>query len=320
MKIFGTFIKIVLLVALVGMPATMSAQGDDQVNDGNTSDREEIIIPSLFEYPVAPEDLPDLQSRTDYLMKNFWNPMDFKSSKPVDQNALNHAFGVYAQSMPYATPEKVLEGVKNLIGKIKNNPGLTFQFTKAAEENIYGPRAEMWIDEVYILFLENFMSNKKIDSSKKIRYEDQLRILKNTSAGEKMPELTVRNRNGSISKFQPSKRYTLIEFGNPDCQDCRYSKLKLDISGIVNELIEDGILEVAFIIADDDDDGHLLEMASDYPEKWTVGSSDDASDNYDLRATPAFYIVDQEGKIVAKNVGVDTAINIIDQLSKNQAK
>ena len=270
----------------------------------------QIVIPPLFEYVVAPDDLPDLQSRTDYLMENFWNPFDFKNTKVVDQNALNHAFGVYVQAMPYASEKKVMESVKKLIGKIKGNPGLSYQFAKAAEETLYGPRAELWADDIYMSFLQNLIDNKKVDNSKKKRYQSQLDLLKRTAVGSRLTDLTLKSEEGAITKFTPNKEFTLVAFVSPDCSDCRYSNVKLEISSIVDDLIEDSRLDVLIVGV-----GYDAKVA-DYSQKFKVMSSDNASQVMDIRMYPCFYIIDKEGKIVAKNLPVDSAIDILDTLSK----
>lgn len=279
-----------------------------------------VVIPPLFEYPTAPDDSPSLEARTNYLMDHFWDPMDFKNSKVVDQNALNHAFSVYTGAMPYADPEKVMASIKDLISKIKGNTGLTYQFARAAEENLYGPRADMWIDEVYIPFLENLMANKKLDSNKKSRYQEQLKILKSTQPGQTMPQFEYADRKGAKSQFKISKPYTLVEFGNPECEDCHLAQFRLQISGSVNDMISDGLLEVAFIIPEEDA-GDLLAKTESYPEKWTVGAAaEDLFEKLDLRATPAIYLIDGKGKIIAKNVGPETAITILEQSVKSDTK
>lgn len=314
MKYKSFFLNASLALVVSGMPFCTKAQ-DSEALPADSLESNEVVIPPMFEYPVAPEELPDLVSKTSWLMDHFWDPFDFKKATVVDQNALNHAFGVYAQSMPYADPEKVKTGTKNLINKIKGNPGLTYQFTKAAEENLYGPRADVWIDEIYIMFLDNLMSNKKIDKIKKARYEEQYRILKATAPGQPLPELEYTSLDGKIQKFKPVKKYTIIEFGNPECEDCQLSKFQLEISGAVKEYIEDGLLDVAFFIPEDDT-GELLPQTASYPDTWIKGSVEDAFDSFDLRATPTMYVVDEKGNIIAKNVGVQTAIGIVEQMVK----
>lgn len=276
----------------------------------------QIVIEPLFDYPVAPEELEGLGEKTDYLVKNFWNNFDFKKAKVVDQHALNDAFETYCSFMPYASEGIVLKSVDDLIGKLKKNPALTIQFTKAAEEVLYGPRARMWIDEIYIKFLENLVSNKKIDKNKKLKYEDQLSMLKGSINGANAYRFGYVTLDGNRKQFHPKAKYSLLIFGNPECEDCRSAKLRLDISSVLNDMIYDKKLDVFFIIADSDEEDNLLKKTADYPSKWEVGQSPDAEDHYDLRAAPAIYILDQGGKIIAKNVSANDAIDILEELSK----
>lgn len=269
-----------------------------------------VVIPPLFDYIEAPEDLPDLQSRTNYLMDNFWNPFDFNHTA-VDQNALNHAFEVYAGAMPYASEKKIEESLNKIIKKIKNNPGLSFQFTKAAEESLFGPRALIWYDKAYMKFLQNLIDNKKISEGKKGKYRQQLDLLKRTAIDAPLPDLSMINVNGTKTALPQASGLTLIEFVGPDCEDCRYSNLKLDISSTVNDLIEEGKLRVVVVLLDDEIRTNGL------PEKWTLFASPDALKIMDLRLTPSFYVL-KDNKIKGKNLSVDDAINLLSELQSEK--
>ena len=52
------------------------------------------------------------------------------------------------------------------------------------------------------------------------------------------------------------------------------------------------------------------EKLKDYPTLWHVGASESVSDLYDLRKSPSVYVIDREGKIAVKNVGIETAMQI----------
>lgn len=317
-----------LLIALVTLFSVSTAEAGNQENNDSeiltdsisaASTRSElaiedgmIIIPPLFEYVTAPDNLPDLQSRTDYLMDNFWNPFDFKKTEYVDQTALNHAFGVYTQAMPFASRKKVIDSVKKLIKNIKDKPVLSLQFTKAAEESLYGPRADIWSDEIYLMFLQNLIDNKKISSNKKNRYISQLNLLNRTAVGTDFPDIHLVTENGTLTKFKPDKEFRIVEFTLPDCDDCRYTNVKLDISGVVNDMIEDGRLDVMVVMTGEP-------VKKDYfPEKWIALSSDNAGELMDLRIFPNFYIVDKNNKIRGKNLSVDGAIELLESLSQEK--
>lgn len=308
--------KTVLIMALA-TPAT-EAFSQESATDiqpittvAEIEDGDYVVIPPLFEYVETPDDLPDLQSRTDYLMENFWTPFDFKNTAAVDQNALNHAFEVYTGAMEFASEKKIKESVKNLINKIKGNPVLTFQFTKAAEEWLYGPRAEIWYDEIYMDFLQNLVDNKKISDNKKKKYAEQLSLLKANSPGAKLPSFALQNTDGIHQNFPAGKDYILIEFVTPQSEGLRYSNLKLDISGTINDMIEDGELLVMVVNVGEG------ELGINENGKWELYKSGDAAKTIDFRRDPSFYIISKDKTIKGKNLEVDDAIRYLEYMKSN---
>lgn len=272
---------------------------------------QQIVVNPLFEYPQAPDEIENLQERSDYLMRHFWEPMNLKSKTAVDQAALNHAMGMYTVAMQFADKEVAVKSVDDLLKKLEKNPVLLLQFTKAAEENIYGERAKMWIDEIYIKFLQALVKNKKIDSLRKTRYQDQLRILSGSAIGAKAPRFNFTGRDGTKHKYFPMSTFTIIEFGDPDCIDCRMAKLKLDTDLEISRLVEEGKLNILFIIPDAEEESfEFIDSVADYPKDWTVGASSEVDDIYDLRLTPAFYVINGKGEIIAKNIGVENVISL----------
>lgn len=282
-----------------------------------------IYITPLFEYPVAPEELPDLQSKSEYVLTHFWDNMDFGSKSTVDQNALNHAFEIYTAAMPYSSAEVAMGSVNTLIKKLKGNPTLTLQFTKAAEETLYGPRAEFWSDDIYGAFLKNVISDKDIAPIRKARYERQQKILNATAVGKKFPQLRLTLRDGRQREFKADKEWTLIEIGNPDCDDCRFAKTKLSMASDLQDLVEEGKLEILFIVADavPEEQADLLNDFASYPEYWTPSISYGADDILDIRYTPSFYLLGKKGEILGKNMDVNAAIDKLrESVSESKAK
>lgn len=273
---------------------------------GQTS--EPIVIKPLFEYPVAPDNIESLEGKSNYLMEHFWDGMDFAQSGSVDQNALNDAFGVYVAPMRWSEPEVAEASVTKLISRISKNPILSIQFAKAAEEALYGPRASFWNDVIFIKFLDNVISCKGVKKERKLRYEQLRAQLTNTLRGSMPPEFDYTRVDGSIAHYHPNGVITIIEFGNPDCDDCRMAKLKLDTNVRLSQLVDKGKVNVVFINVDPDEGWQ--EKLKDYPSKWHVGASDTVGEIYDLRATPSIYVMDSAGHVAAKNVPVTTAIDI----------
>lgn len=279
------------------------------IQSGNLKSQNLIEIAPLFEYPVAPEEIEALDEKCNYLVKNFWNNFDFKSKNPVDQHALNEAFAVYVTSMRYANKKEVDDSVNKLIGKISGSPILLYQFTKAAEENLYGPRADLWIDELYINFLEALLKNKKINEARKKRYLKQYHALQESKIGNTAPTFDFVDKDGNVKNYFPMSTPTLLIIGDPEDTDWRISRLKIDTNFKLGEAVDKGKVNVIYIENGTND--NWQESVSTYNSHWTVGQSKDIDGLYDVRINPSIYIIGPDGKIIKKFCSPEEAIGTI---------
>lgn len=267
-----------------------------------------IVIQPLFEYPTPPDSMLNLNDRANYIVENFWTPMDFKSKTTVDQNALNHALEVYTTAMRFADEAKVDESVKNLISNISKRPALSLQFAKGAEEVLYSQRATIWNDQLLLIFLDNVLHNKQIKKDRKLRYQELRNKISNTLQGSVPPEFDYKTPDGKTAHYSPNGVITVIEFGDPDCMDCRMAKLRMDTDVTFSTLVDKGKVNVLFI--DTTADEGWQEKLKEYPSAWHVGAAEDVDEIYDLRNSPTLYVIDREGKVAAKHIDVDTAMQI----------
>lgn len=274
------------------------------------SKAQEIIeVSPLFEYPVAPEDLVSLEEKCDYIIKNFWNSFDFKRKEPVDQYALTAAFQVYTSAMRYASFKEAEQSVNKLIEKISGNQVLLIQFCKAAEENLYGPRADFWSDELYLKFLDAIIKNKKITENRKIKYEKQAKALKESLVGATAPSFDFNTINGDVKNYFPMSTPTLLIFGNPEDTDWRLARLKMDSNLQLSDALDKGKVNILYMIPFEND--NWKNLVSNYNKQWTVGQSLDIEKHYDLRLDPAIYVVGSDGKILYKNLPVNDIVPTI---------
>lgn len=297
-------IKGIALAAFLSFGMTAIAQETQTQNQD--IDYGVTYVEPLFEYPIAPEELSDFTAKCDWLAENFWNPLDVKNQNAVDQVKLNHAFQVYATTAQYAAKDKVNAALDKLLKNIQKNPTLLVQFTKAAEETIYGPRAEVWIDELYVKILKSALASKKFPKTRRARYESQLKQLENTLVGGIPAMFEFKRADGDDARYFPMSTPTIIIFGDPGCEDCRMACLRLETNVAFNKAVNDGKLNVLYIIPDADE-GWEKEVTG-YPKTWAVGASDTVAESYDLRDIPDIYLIGADGKIIAKHIGVMTAI------------
>lgn len=277
------------------------------------SSQDVITIPPLFEYPVPPEDLEDITSRCNYLVSHFWENFNFNQKQSVDQNALNHAFQVYITAASLADKTLTFKEIDKLIGKISKNPTLLVQFAKAAEDNLYGPRADFWQDDLYLKFAETIAKNKKVGDSRRRKYTHQANILKNTHIGNQMPEFEFINSANESKKYFPMSTPTLLIFADPENIDWRMQRMKLDTDSKLNQALEKGKLNVIFISTSSSD--NWIKEVSAYPNRWTTGCNPNIEELIDIRISPSCYVIGSDGKIINKNIPVERGLQtIMDQI------
>lgn len=305
----------ILTFALALSALTLSVSAQDANDSTELIDSGVMYIDPLFEYPVAPEEITGFTEKCDWLADNFWNNLDFKKKEAVDQAKLNHAFKIFVTTCQYANKDKVTASIDRLMKNLQKNPMLLFQMTKAAEENIYGPRAEFWIDELYVKILNGALANKKFPKQRREKYELQLKQLENSQIGHQPAKFDFIRPNGDAAQYFPMSTPTILIFGDPDCDDCRMGKLRMQSNVNFNKAVSDGKINLLFIIPDPEE-GWQKKVA-DFPKSWTVGASDSVSDILDIREIPEIYIVDGDRKIVSKHIGfmqaIDKAMSLIRQ-------
>ncbi|MDE6290880.1 MAG: thioredoxin family protein, partial [Muribaculaceae bacterium] len=102
---------------------------------------------------------------------------------------------------------------------------------------------------------------------------------------------------------------TIILFGDPDCDDCRMGKLRMQSNVAFSKAVADGKVNVIFIIPDAESGWET--KVSDFPKSWAVGASEEVADLYDMREIPEVYVVDSDGKIAFKHI---TPVQAIDRI------
>lgn len=278
--------------------------------------QETIVIEPLFEYPVAPEELTSLTDKSNYLVEHFWDSFDFNTKNTVDQNALNDAFRVYIIPLRWADANLAITQVDKLINTLSKNPTLLFQFTKAAEENLYGPRAEVWVDDIYLKFTDALLKNKKISSTRKQKYEKQTLALRNSRPGTKASEFKFYDADGNEKEYFAMSTPTIFIFGDPSDTDWRLARLKMETNTALNQALDKGQINILFISPVEIEDAKI--EFSNYPSKWITGIAPSVGEIYDIRAIPSIYLIGKDGTIILKNSSlIDTIEKGLEETTKN---
>ena len=136
-------------------------------------------------------------------------------------------------------------------------------------------------------------------------------------------EVIARNRPGTVSTdfrfidrrgqsrtlhsaINPSARYILLSFFDPDCRECHQLANHLAKTPRISEAVTSGTLQIIFITPIDTDPELWQTYASTLPCSWTVGYSPageiDADVLYTLPSIPTLYLLSPDSTILIRNL------------------
>lgn len=162
-------------------------------------------------------------------------------------------------------------------------------------------------DDQNIPFFESLVDSfekKHGDLAITKRLNEKIEILKATSVGGKAASIEMPDKDGKQTALDTSKvKYTLVDFWASWCGPCRRESKKL---GTLLEEYHSKGFAIYSISLDSDRDKWLAAQKQD-GRTWTDvstlrGLETPAAFDYGVTALPAKFLIDSEGKIVAKNL------------------
>lgn len=133
--------------------------------------------------------------------------------------------------------------------------------------------------------------------------------------GDKMTDFEIADRDGNtitLSELCKGKKYVLLDFWASWCRPCRAEIPNL--KNIYKKHSGNGF-EI-FSISIDKEDGAWRKALTDEQLPWTNARDAEGlvADSYKVSAVPTMYLVDNEGRLVAENLGGEVLAQKIDEL------
>lgn len=271
---------------------------------------------ALFQMPVVPDSIENLYDRADYLMAHYWDFCDAKKAFSTRER-FRMAVLDFFNLMPYGTVSGAETAIKGFMKKVSTGKEQVQFVADVAEATFYSDTASIQSDQLYLMFLDEFIHNKKLDKNAKLRYEHQRKVLAASQPGVIPPAFEYTDVLGQHHTFaaDTTKSGTILFFNDPDCGDCSMARLRIDADVLSRSVIEKGMVDFVSIYAGEPDDSWLAQ-ATLYPASWKVGAAPDVDQLLDLRYSPVFYVLNKDGSILVVTNSVDNIINILSRLAQ----
>ncbi len=266
---------------------------------------------TLFPYPVAPDTCTTLESRCNYIVQRFWDNFDFTKPIPTENDsALASTMTDYFEIMMNANTNVGLASIRNMLFKAQTNQPNFMKLMSIAEYILYMHPVSI-IDDVYLTFAQAAADASWMKNDAKSYYKSQIERINASKLGAPMVNCDVYDASGRKIKLYDvplDSAKAVIVFFTGDGSASSISRVRLSTDVNINAALETGHLKFVNIVVGDKAKQMVVSDASQYPD-WTLLAMPDAARKLDLRILPSVFVVDENFKIINKNLTVDEIKN-----------
>ncbi len=259
------------------------------------------------------------RDRDIYIAQNFWSMVDFSDSSYLSNKiALNVHYKEFIDHLYSCSAETAKQSVDIFSGKLLQGIApLRDYLLEIVELSLYDPNSSMRDEQLYSWFLQNIVQDSVLDSLTLIRYHQQLYMVLQNNPGQVANNFTLSDINGQTFTLHSIKnRYTLLMFYEPDCHSC-FSAISLIDNNINNLYTTLNIKMIAVYTGEDL--SRWYDTRAKFPPYWDVARDADMGITlnrlYDRRASPSFYLLDSNKKVILKDAFPEQLIQTLRELT-----
>lgn len=256
--------------------------------------------------PVVPDSLTTPEERANFVSAHFWDAMNWKDRQlTLDTAFMEQNFANYLSILPYADEAAQRRSVASLLQSASADKQAHAFLAWVAEHYLEDPNSPMRSEDIYMVFLDEFIKSPLFDEAKKTRYEYQMERAMKNRPGTVAADFAMTDRDGKrlrLLKAAAEREGTLLLFYDPECEHCK------EILGeIANWQFSDQMQVLAIDVTGDA--VRFERTKGNYPQGWRVAFATDAiedDDLYDFPALPSIYLLDSEGRVILKDTSLRT--------------
>lgn len=285
-----------------------TACGSRKASDNQTEDIKSDST-KIFALPVIPALLNTPESRADYLVRHYWENVDFADTTYLDhREVMEQAWVDYIDIMKLVPEETAISAIKQMYKDAGKKKKVFFYFTDLAEKYLYDPNSPIRNEELYIPVLDAMLESTVLDDTEKILPKGRRELAEQNRPGRQAKDFTytlVSGKSGTL--YGVKANYTLLFINNPGCHACEEGIKELKQAPAINKEFEAGNLKILSVYPDEDKEEWERHL-SDFPKEWINGYDKKLmikeKNLYDLKAIPTLYLLDKDKKVLLKDAAV----------------
>ncbi|MFO8066170.1 MAG: TlpA disulfide reductase family protein, partial [Bacteroidales bacterium] len=272
----------------------------------------------LPEQKIKPDGTPDRQALYNQYLKDYWQNIDLTDERllrtPVYHQKLNHFFN----SVVIQTPDSIISAADRLIEKTRPNDEM-FKYTVWYVMNLSEKSKLMGMDALFVHMAENYYLTGDafwISDEYKEKIAERTEVLKPLLIGSVAPNIKVYTpEKESYALHDVSSKYTALYFWDSECSHCK--KVSPALYEVYQNNKEKGLKVFAMNVEMDREKWLNYIKENGFNEWINVHDPTNQSgfrDKYDIYSIPIIYLLDEDKKIIAKEITAKQVEELIDHL------
>lgn len=261
--------------------------------------------PPELPLPAIPPTLRQPAQRAGWLIRHFWDEVDFRDPlRSHNETLMEQHFVNFVSLFPHADPTDHTPAVDTLMRRAEAD-GAAFRLVAGlAEKYLFETDSPLRDDALYLLFLDRIVEAPVLDRYERMRPQVQQEALRKNRPGMTAADFPYVTREGERTTLHQTETSgpLLLIFYDPTCGHCQEVMAELRRDSQVAEAVASGELEVLAICVDGTAEALKVSSAS-LPETWLTGYEEGTiydEELYALRSMPTLYLLDAQKRILRK--------------------
>ncbi len=267
------------------------------------------------------EDGPENQfARYYYLRQHYFDNIDLGDPINLRTPFMHGRISYYIDNITPKDPDSTITSIEFILKKMEPSPD-TYKYYLSYFLNQYAKMKIVGFDKVYVHLVDNYYAKGKADwisEESLIKLKDQADKLRDILIGKKFPDITTYKKDSTAVRiWDVESPYTIVLFWAHDCGHC--TKSMPDIVSFYEEFESKGVTLISICTKG----GKKTVPCQEAVPKKNMEKFINTFDEYQryrklvhIRTTPKLFILDQDKKILIKDIPANELKNIMPEILK----
>lgn len=284
----------------------------------------EVIIPAMFS---------DGQERVDFMVNHLWDKFtdtsavyycDSVTVNGVELEEVERQMGLFTTLLQNVALPKAKDAVSHFFGRVEGfgrrypESNLFPKMSELLNKYLYDPNSPLRCDDLYGVYASLLAHSDLVDEAYRPKYSYDAEMCSRNPIGSVATDFPFTDIRGKVHTLHGIKaEYTLLIFGNPDCNACRELMENMQSIPQVSSAIAQGRLKVVDVFIDPEIE-EWKARAADFPKDWICGYDHRLAISeqriYSVRGIPSLYLLDRDKKILLKDAPQENVLAFLERL------